>query len=353
MGGRGRRTRLDERRLILKHIDEAVAAGARVEVCCDVVGVSVRTLERWRSAPDREDARRGPIRPSPHRLSDEERARILEVANSPTYRNLSPRQIVPLMADRKEYVASESSFYRVLAEAGQLTHRGRRRPSRSLRPRELRATGPNQVWSWDITYLPGPVRGSYFYLYSVLDVWSRKVVGWSVRTKECLLYAESFLRQTVESACITPGTLTLHSDNGSAMRGQTLLQLMRSLGVTNSFSRPSVSNDNPYSEAHFRTLKYHHTYPSRPFQHLPAAVQWVDRFMSWYNEEHLHSGIRYVTPACRHAGLDVALLAARHQLYRAAKARTPRRWSRQTRNWTPVGAVYLNPDRLDLLLRSD
>lgn len=329
--------------MILQLIDEAVQGGARREKASALLGLSARALARWRADGDVGDRRRGPQSSPAHKLTPQERAKVLAVANRPEYRNLSPRQIVPLLADGGEYVASESTFYRVLREAGQLAHRQHSRPTRRHRPKEHIARGPNQVWSWDITYLRGPIRGAFFYLYLIVDVWSRKIVGWSLRHQESAEYARDFIERAFAAEGIDRGRLVLHADNGGPMKGSTLLATLQRLGVVPSFSRPSVSDDNPFSEALFRTLKYRPNFPRKPFPSFAAALQWVEGFVRWYNEEHLHSGIRYITPATRHSGKERPVLAHRHDVYTAARQRTPRRWTRSTRNWSPVGAVYLNP----------
>jgi putative transposase len=329
--------------MIIELIDEAVKSGARREKACALLGLSARAVARWRAERGGEDRRSGPAAAPAHALTDAEVKLVLDTANRPEFRNLSPRQIVPLLADRGEYIASESTFYRVLREAGQLAHRQHARPARRHRPKEHVARGPNEVWSWDITYLRSPLRGVFFYLYVAVDVWSRKIVGWSVRHEESGEYARDFIAQAIAGEGADPRKLVLHADNGGPMKGSTLLSTLQRLGVVPSFSRPSVSDDNPYSEALFRTLKYRPGYPRKPFESFEAALRWVEGFVGWYNDEHLHSGIRYVTPSDRHARRDRPILAHRHDVYTDAKRRTPRRWSRHTRNWTPVGAVYLNP----------
>jgi putative transposase len=329
--------------MIIELIDEAVKNGARREKASALLGLSSRAVARWRAEQDVGDRRQGPRAAPAHQLTAEERAHVLATANRPEYRNLSPRQIVPLLADCGEYVASESTFYRVLREAGQLAHRQHARPARRHRPKEHIARGPNEVWSWDITYLRGPVRGMFFYLYLIVDVWSRKIVGATVRLEESAEYARDFIAQAIEGEGVDRGKLVLHADNGGPMKGSTLLATLQRLGVVPSFSRPSVSDDNPFPEALFRTLKYRPNYPRKPFQSLVEALTWVEEFVRWYNEEHLHSGIRYVTPSARHDGRQCPILANRHDVYTAAKRRTPRRWTRSTRNWSPVGDVYLNP----------
>jgi transposase InsO family protein len=185
----------------------------------------------------------------------------------------------------------------------------------------------------------------FFYLYLVIDIFSRKVIAWRVHGFE----SPDLASELVDAACASEGvardTLVLHADNGGPMKGSTMLATLQRLGVVASFSRPRVSDDNPYAEAIFRTLKYRPGYPKKPFADLVAATVWVDGFVRWYNTEHLHSGIRFVRPIDRHEGRDKAILAARHRLYGEAKARTPRRWSRDTRNSTPIGPVRLNPER--------
>lgn len=329
--------------MIVALVEEAVAAGAREEKACELLGLASRSLARWRADDGGKDARRGPKAPPAHKLSAEERQRVLDTANSPEFRDLSPRQIVPLLADRGMYIASESTFYRVLHEEGGLAHRGHARPAKSKKPDEHVASAPNQVWSWDITYLKSRVRGAFFYLYLAVDVFSRKIVGWAVHEHECGEHAASLIETATSAERVDRDQLVLHADNGGPMKGSTMLATLQRLGVVPSFSRPSVSDDNPFAEALFRTLKYRPGFPRKPFASLDAARAWVEGFVAWYNHEHLHSGIRYVTPGDRHAGRDVPILAQRHVLYVAAKKRTPRRWTRSTRNWTPIGPVFLNP----------
>jgi transposase InsO family protein len=214
----------------------------------------------------------------------------------------------------------------VLRAARQLAHRGR---TREAHPRAVPAhvaTGPEQVWSWDITYLKTPVRGAFLYLYVILDIWSRKIVGWTVQTTERAEHAAALFRATCQAAACDPKGIVLHADNGGPMKGATMLVTLERLGVLPSFSRPGVSNDNPFSEALFRTLKYCPQYPAQPFADAAQAVAWVAAFVQWYSHDHQHSAIRFVTPAQRHARADVALLAQRHAVYTAARTRHPARW---------------------------
>jgi transposase InsO family protein len=279
-------------------------------------------------------------------LSPLERRQLLALANGDEFANLPPGQIVPRLADQGRYVASESTFYRVMKAENQVAHRRAERPGKVRnKPRALMATAPGQLYSWDITYLPTPVKGLYFYLYLFMDVFSRKIVGWQIHDVECSDLAGELVRDVCQREHIAPAQVVLHSDNGSPMKGATMLATLQTLGVMPSFSRPSVSNDNPFSESLFKTLKYRPEYPCRPFDSLLTARRWVGGFVHWYNHEHRHSAIKFVTPAQRHAGQDAALLRNREDVYRAAKAAHPERWSGNTRNWKPGITVYLNPEQ--------
>lgn len=331
--------------MILAAVQEAQQAGARFVRCAEVVRIDARTLQRWKRHPTGEDGRKGP-RSAPHnRLSEEERREVLALLTSREFCDLSPKQIVPRLADRGIYVASESTMYRLLREAKLAAHRGRERPRQMARPTELTAEGPNQVWSWDITYLKSPIRGCFYYLYLIVDVWSRKTVGWCVHDRECSELASELVAAAIESERANPEGLTLHQDNGGPMKGASLKATLEALGVLASYSRPRVSDDNPFSEALFRTLKYRPEYPTKPFSSLPHARKWVTEFVTWYNSEHLHSGIGFVTPEERHQGRDLALLARRKAVYERAKARNPERWSGATRAWKNDATVTLNAAR--------
>ena len=331
-------------------IDEACKNGARLETACAALEISPRSLQRWQEGGEaKEDGRRAAAqgRVPANRLRDEERQAILAAANRPEYASLSPSQIVPILADGGEYIASESSFYRVLRAEKQLAHRGKAKAPSHSRPLPLVASAPNQVWSWDITYLATTISGMFFFLYLIMDIFSRKVVGWEIHAEQTSEHAALIFRKAHLREGVGAGDLVLHSDNGSPMKGATLLATLQRLGVVASFSRPSVSDDNPYSEALFKTCKYHASFPERPFGSLEEARFWVTGFVQWYNEEHRHSGIRFVTPGQRHRGEDGEVLAQRRAVYRDAQARHPERWSRATRNWDPVGSVSLNPTKSD------
>jgi len=326
-------------------VHEAQIAGARLHAACGVIGVSARTIQRWKGHPDGDDRRCGPRHRPGHALSAREQAHVLAVMTSAAYGHLSSKQLVPQLADDGRYLASESTMYRLKRRVGLSA---RRRPM--LRTDVTRASTvhravrSNQVWSWDITYLPTVIRGRFLRLYLVMDVWSRRIVGWEVHDDESAERAATLIQRICVERGLDPNGLVLHSDNGRAMRGNTMIATLQWLGIVPSFSRPHVCNDNPYSEALFRTLKHTPVYPRLPFASGSAARQWVARFVSWYNTEHRHSSIRYVTPDQRHSGADLAILARRRVLYERARRRMPRRWSGKIRNWTPVATVVLNPE---------
>jgi putative transposase len=323
-------------------VEEAVAQGARYHRACEILGLTARTLQRWVTSDS--DRRRGPTRAPANKLSETERRKVIAVATSPEFRDASPKQIVPLLADRGIYVASESTMYRVLHDADLQHRRGRARPP-TPRPREHRADGPWQVASWDITYLPSRVRGQFFYLYLVEDVWSRKILGWAVHEVESATHAAALVERIRDEAGpdVDLAGWVLHSDNGSAMKGATMLATLQRLGVVPSFSRPTVSDDNAYVESLFRTAKYCPHFPLRRFDSVSDACTWVAGFVGWYNDGHQHSGIGFVAPSDRHAGRDLAILAARRVTYAQARRRHPERWTRHCRPWTRPAIVTLNP----------
>lgn len=334
--------------MILDLIHAAIVSGARLKPAADILGISDRTVIRWRKKDcGGRDQRTGPVAPPGNKLSEGKRQQVVAVANSAPFRDLSPKQIVPKLADQGMYLASESTFYRILKEQQMMTHRQASKPATKKRPKEHLATGPCQVWSWDITYLKTSVKGMFFYLYMIVDVWSRKIVAAQVYGEESSDYSSMLLAHACMVHGIKPEKLVLHSDNGSPMKGATMLATMHKLGVMPSFSRPSVSNDNPFSESLFRTMKYCPEYPSKPFDTIEEAQSWVDEFVFWYNTQHQHSAIRFVTPVDRHYGREDQILANRRKIYEEARRRHPERWSRQIRNWQPVRTVRLNPEKKD------
>lgn len=340
------------KQMAVKLLDQACKAGARASLACPVVGISSRTYRRWRLQLQRAgrlyDGRQEAQRPSPsHALSAQEQQAIVQVCNSACYQSLPPSQIVPALAQQGVYMASESSFYRVLRAHDQRHHRGKSHmPRQTARPKAFAAQAPNQLWSWDITYLPSTTAGQYYRLYMIEDIYSRAIVGWEVHTHEAGELAATLLHKTCLKHGVQRQQLVLHADNGSAMKAATMLAKMQTLGVMPSFSRPATSNDNPYSESLFKTLKYTPKYPSKPFASVEAARTWVLQFVSWYNHEHLHSGIGFVTPWSRHTGQDEEILVQRKMVYEEAKAARPDRWKgRQTRNCEHQKTVWLNPEK--------
>jgi putative transposase len=329
----------------IRLLKAAQNAGAQRNAACKVLGLSVRTVQRWEKYPGRHDQRRGPHSSPPNALTPEEKVKILQIANSEKFRDLNPHKIVAKLADDGQYVSSESSLYRLLRENNLLTHRSKSRPRTKCPPRALVATGKNQVWSWDITYLPSVVKGQHFYLYMVEDIFSRLIVGWRVEMRESSDLAASMIDMCCTEQSIERNKIYLHSDNGSSMKGATMLATLQRLGIIPSFSRPSVSDDNPFSESLFKTVKYCPLYPSKPFSTLEESRIWVEKFVRWYNTEHLHSEIRFVTPFARHCGFDKEILEKRSIVYKNAKLANPLRWSKHTRNWDPIEKVHLNPEK--------
>ncbi len=325
----------------LELVSDACNAGARKSKASELLGLTVRTLQRWKQNGIT-DHRKGSRAVPANKISRAEREQIVAVLNSPEFGDSNPNQIVPKLADQGIFMGSESTMYRILKELKMNKHRHASQSATRKRPNAYVATGPNQVWSWDITYLPFRVRGLFLYLYMIMDVFSRKVVAYQVYEYESGELAADLITDACKHENISENQLVLHSDNGGPMKAFTMLAKLQNLGVMPSFSRPRVSDDNPYSESLFRTMKYRPEYPERPFENLNSARVWAERFVHWYNNEHLHSGIRFVTPEDRHCGRDIEILSKRHQVYLDAKKRHPERWTGKTRNWQHIGEVALN-----------
>ncbi|MGK5086538.1 IS3 family transposase [Bdellovibrionota bacterium FG-2] len=336
---------MEDRKQCMELVQEAEKNGAGRADSCQILELSLRTLERWEKNPEQGDLREGPLTSPPHSLTEAERKKIIEISNSALYQDLCPWKIVAKLADSGVYLASESSFYRVLKAENLLSHRSKSKPRERQRPKDLIAASPNIVWSWDITYLKSAIKGSFYYLYLVMDIYSRYIVGWTVEEVESAEHSARLITRICREQGVTEDQLTLHSDNGGPMKGATMLATLQKLHVAPSFSRPSVSNDNAFSESLFKTLKYRPSYPDWAFANLEEARTWVEKFVTWYNTEHLHSGIRFVTPQSRHEGKDAAILSNRHDVYEKAKLANPSRWSGGTRNWSMINEVRLNPGK--------
>lgn len=333
-------------------INETTEAGAVLSDVCSSLGISERTYYRWKKLHQHtgayEDLRKTAVHPTPYnKLTEAERKHLLDIANSPEFASSPPCEIVPALADKGVYIASESTFYRVLRENNQQHHRGRTQCPKNKPVSTHSATAPNQVWTWDITYLNGPIKGVFYYLYMIVDLFSRDIVGWEVWEEESANHASELIKRAVlNQGVLSTDTLVLHSDNGSPMKGATMLATLYKLGITPSNSRPRVSNDNAYSESLFKTLKYRPNYQPNGFASLQDARCWCLRFIRWYRTEHHHSGLQFITPAERHKGSGNTIMAQRRALYERAKAKHPERWnSRSIRNWQLPTAVYLNPER--------
>lgn len=292
-----------------------------VAAACRSLPVSRSSVYRARQAK-----LASPPRPAPSRaLSPKERTQVREVLNSERFQDQAPRQVYAKLLDDGQYLCHWRTMYRILNEHQEVGERRRQRRHVTYTKPELLTTGPNQVWSWDITQLKGPVKWHYFHLYAILDVFSRYVVGWLVAQRESAKLAETLIAETCAKQRIQPAQLTLHSDRGSPMKSKLVTQLLVDLGIIKSHSRPHVSDDNPYSEAHFKTLKYRPDYPDR-FVDLRHTRQWGRSVFSWYNNEHYHTALGLLTPASVHHGQAEIILAQRQQVLQAAYAAHPDRF---------------------------
>ena len=282
----------------------------------------------------------------PRALVPAERAQVLDVLHEPRFVDLAPAQVYATLLDEGTYHCSERTMYRVLAEHAEVRERRAQRQHPIYAAPELLATAPNQLWSWDITKLKGPAKWNYFNLYVILDVFSRYVVGWMTTRRESAVLAEQLIATSCERQGILPGHLTIHADRGSAMTSKSVALLMADLGVTKTHSRPHVSNDNPYSEAHFKTLKYRPDFPDR-FGSLEDTRSYCTDFFGWYNTVHRHSGLGLLTPHDVHFGLAEQRRADRARVLQAAYAITPERFVRQPPLPPALpSAAWINPPKL-------
>jgi putative transposase len=310
---------------------------------CEVVGISRATFYRRRK-PRSSPVAVYPALPSPARaLTAAERTQVLNLLSSPRFVDQAPREVYAQLLDEQVYVCHWRSMYRYLAQQNQVRER-RRQAQHPVYPKpEVLATAPNQVWSWDITVLLGPVKWSYLYLYVVLDIFSRYVVGWLIALQQAAHLAEELLAESYRKQGVQPEQLTLHADRGNPMTAQSLAFLLAELGVTRSHARPYTPNDNPFSEAHFKTLKYQPDYPER-FGSLLEARAWARQFFTWYNRAHHHSGIGLLTPAQVQYGQAPQILAARQRILNQAYQNHPERFVHGPPYPQPLpSAVWINP----------
>lgn len=322
---------------------DQLAAAVGVAEACHVLGVPRSSHYRARQTP--KAAPLAPLeRPTPPRsLSAEERAAVRDVLNSERFQDCAPREVYATLLDEEIYLCSWRTMYRILAATDEVRERREQLRRPTYTKPELLATRPRELWSWDITKLKGPAKWTYYYLYVILDVFSRYVVGWMISERETAELAEAFIAETCAKEGIEPDQLTLHADRGSAMISKSVAQLLADLGVTKTHSRPYVSNDNPYSESQFKTLKYRPDFPVQ-FGSLADARAWACPFFHWYNHDHHHSGIGLLTPATVHSGQAAERSAIRQQVLLAAYEAHPERFVRGTPR-PPVlpTAVWINP----------
>jgi putative transposase len=289
--------------------------------------------------------REAPVeRPAPPRaLTDGERQAVLTVLHSERFVDVAPKAVYATLLDEGRYLCSWRTMYRVLAGAAEVQERRNQLRHPAYTKPELLATGPNQVWSWDITKLLGPVTWTYYYLYVILDIFSRYVVGWLVADRESATLAERLITATCEKQAIVAGQLTIHADRGTAMTAKSVALLLADLGVLRTHSRPHVSDDNPYSEAQFKTLKYHPGFPAR-FGSVQAARAFCQGFFPWYNTAHRHDALGLLTPATVHYGHVEEILTQRRTVLAAAYAAHPERFVRKPPEpLTPPTAAWINP----------
>jgi putative transposase len=320
---------------------EALGQQIGIRAACQALGVPRCHYYRARARRTAEPP--APRKPSPRALSPDERSEVRALLNSPRFQNSAPRQVYAGLLEEGRYLCSYRSMYRILHDHAEVRERRNQLRRPHYHKPELLATGPNQVWSWDITRLRGPVKGSYFYLYVVLDIYSRCVVGWMVANRESAALAEELVAETCRRHGIQRGQLTLHADRGKPMTAKPLALLLADLGVTKSHSRPNTSNDNPFSEAQFKTMKYQPTYPER-FSDLHDARSWVQAFIDWYNYQHYHSGIGLLTPADVHFGRAQQRLRERQAVLSQAYQQHPERFVRGLPHPPRLPeAVWINP----------
>lgn len=334
----------EEKQEILDFVNFYVILGiVRIAVLCAYIGVSERTIQRWNSIGI-DDKRKGAEKRVDRKLSDQERDEIYRVACSEDYKDMNAHEVYNALLDKGLYFASESSFYRILRSKDAVTHRQETKEGTSrTKPDTLKATAKNQVWMWDITWIKSPVQGIYYYAYVIEDLYDRSIVGWAIYENESDEHAKELFEAVTRAEGAQP--VFVHSDNGNAMKGITLVAFYYRLGIVPSFSRPRVSDDNPFIESFFKTLKYTCGYP-KFFTDLNHARKWFADFIYWYNRNHMHSGLQYVTPSQKRNGEHHRIFMRRNAVLEDAKRKHPERWGRrETRKYRASDCEVLNPSR--------
>ena len=304
------------------------------------LGITIRSIQNWRKY-GLVDRRKGSSRHVAHRLTSEEEQEFYQTANSKRFCDMTPAQIVAILATEGTYFASESTLYRILRKRKALEHRRQSKKPRATRPSyTYSVSAPDQVYSWDITWLKADVRGIFYYAYTIIDLYDRSVVGWSIEENESDAHSSRLFARVIRDLKVLPQIV--HADNGHPMRGVTLSVFLDDLMISRSYSRPRCSNDNAFIESYHKTLKYTVGYPG-VFTSIDGARSWYANFVHWYNTDHLHSGLGYVTPHQKRFGEAEVIHAARNQTIANARKKNPLRW-RQNRTYSyqskPVSFVY-------------
>ena len=328
------------RKIAVELIIEANKNGARTWKACEALEISVSTFERWRNGKYT-DSRKGASKVVARKLTEEERQKVIDVSCSQRYKDDNPYKIHASLLDSGIYVASISSFYRVLRENSLVHHRGNTHPGTSHnKPPERVATGPNQVWTWDITWIPSYVRGIFYYSYTIIDIWDRSIVKWAIHDREDDTLAQELFQAAFEENGYPD--VFVHSDNGNPMKGISLLALFYKLEICNSYSRPRVSDDNPFIESWFKTMKYDVSYPGK-FETISGAREWFAGFVHNYNTAHSHSGLHYMTPNQVRSGEYEAIVKKRNKAMLGARKCNPIRWGKKVKQLPEEHVVFLNP----------
>lgn len=324
---------------------EKVAERVGTASACKGLGLCRASLYRRRRRAANPSTIPRARRPAPRRaLSEAERRQVLEILHSERFVDSSPGQVYATLLDEGQFLCSERTMYRLLARHGESRERRNQLRHPAYAKPELLATAPNQVWSWDITKLKGPAKWVHYYLYVILDIFSRYVVGWMLAERESALLAQQLIRDTLEKFDICRDQLTLHADRGPSMKAKSLALLLADLGVSKTHNRPYTSNDNPYSEAQFKTLKYHPSFPDR-FGSLQDGRAFCRRFFPWYNEQHRHTSLALLTPATVHFGLTNLALEQRRHVLQSAYLAHPERFNQPPRPKQPPAEAWINPPR--------